>query len=324
MLNKSEKIYIAWHSWLVGSAIKRKLETSWYTNIIYRTHKELDLTNLEQTRAFFEKERPSYVFLAAAKVGWIMANLTKPAEYIYSNLQVQNNVIHMAYTYWVKKLILLWSSCIYPRQCPQPIKEEYLLTWPLEETNLPYAIAKIAWIKMCQSYNRQYGTNFISCMPTNLYGPNDNFDLQSSHVFPAMIRKFHEAKIHNQASVTLWWDGSSYREFLHVDDVADAIIFLMDNFNPTKEQNETGDIIFNIGTGKDITIKELANVMKKNIWYQWEIVRDTSKPNGTVRKLMDVTKINTLWWRHTIGLEEGIRKTYEWFLGNIENKDLKL
>lgn len=315
-MEKNAKIYIAGHRGLVWSAIKRRLESEGYANIICRTHQELDLTNQETTKHFFETEKPEYVFLAWAKVGGIMANMTQPAEYIYNNLQIQNNVIHYAYVSWVKKLIFLWSSCIYPKECPQPIKEEYLLTWPLEETNLPYAIAKIAGIKMCQSYNRQYGTNFISCMPTNLYGPNDNFDLNSSHVFPAMIRKFHEAKINNIPEITLWGDGSPYREFLHVDDVADAIVFLMDNFNPNKQQNEDGDIMFNIGTGEDITIKNLALLMKKTIGYEGEILWDTSKPNGTPRKLMNVDKLHNLWWKHTISLEDWIKKTYEWFLEN--------
>lgn len=314
----NSKIYIAWHRGLVWSAIKRRLEKEGYTNIICRTHQELDLTDQQATKTFFEQEKPDYVFLAWAKVGGIMANMTQPAEYIYNNLQIQNNVIHYAYVSGVKKLIFLGSSCIYPKECPQPIKEEYLLTWPLEETNLPYAIAKIAGIKMCQSYNRQYGTNFISCMPTNLYGPNDNFNLNSSHVFPAMIRKFHEAKVNNIPEVVLWWDGSPYREFLYVDDVADAIVFLMDNFNPTKEQNEAGDIMFNIGTGVDITIKDLAELMKKIIGYEGKITWDTSKPNGTPRKLMDVSKLHTVWWKHTLSLEEWIKKTYEWFLKKEE------
>lgn len=317
-MEKNAKIYIAGHRGLVWSAIKRRLEKEGYTNITCKTHQELDLMDQVATKAFFEQEKPEYVFLAAAKVGGIMANQDYPADFIYENLQVQNNIIHQSYLSWVKKLIFLWSSCIYPKECPQPMKEEYLLTWPLETTNLPYAIAKIAGIKMCQSYNRQYGTNFISCMPTNLYGPNDNFDFNSSHVFPAMIRKFHEAKVNNIPEVVLWWDGSPYREFLHVDDVADAIVFLMDNFNPTKEQNEAGDIMFNIGTGIDITIKDLAESMKKIIGYEGRITWDTSKPNGTPRKLMDVSKINNIWWKHTISLEEWIKKTYERFLENYK------
>lgn len=315
-MQKNSKIYIAGHRWLVWSALFRKLEREWYTNIIYKTHKELDLADFVSAKHFFETEKPEYVFLAAAKVGGIMDNFLKPAEYIYSNLQIQNNVIHNSYLSWVKKLIFLGSSCIYPKECPQPIKEEYLLTGELEKTNEPYAIAKIAGIKMCQSYNRQYGTNFIACMPTNLYGPNDNFDLNSSHVFPAMIRKFHEAKINKIPEVVLRWDGTPYREFLHVDDVADAIVFLMNNFNPTKEQNETGDIIFNIGTGVDVTIKDLSELMKKIIGYEGKIIRDTSKPNGTKRKLMDISKLRSIWWKHTISLEEWIKKTCEWFLDN--------
>lgn len=314
MMDKVAKIYIAGHAGLVWSAIKRKLEEDGYTNIIYKTHQELDLIDQEATKHFFETEKPEYVFLAWAKVGGIMANMTQPAEHIYNNLQIQNNVIHYAHVSWVKKLIFLWSSCIYPKECPQPIKEEYLLTWPLEETNLPYAIAKIWGIKMCQSYNRQYGTNFISCMPTNLYGPNDNFDLNSSHVFPAMIRKFHEAKINNIPEVVLWWDGSPYREFLHVDDVAKAIIFLMNNFNPSQEQNEAGDIMFNIWTGADITIRDLAGIIKKIIGYDGTITWDKSKPNGTPRKLMNVDKLHNLWRSHTISLEDWIKETYEWFL----------
>ncbi|MFA7298205.1 MAG: GDP-L-fucose synthase [Candidatus Absconditabacterales bacterium] len=317
-MEKNAKIYIAGHRGLVGSAIRRKLEKDGYINIICKTHQELDLMDQQATKVFLEQEKPEYVFLAGAKVGGIMANMTQPAEYIYNNLQIQNNVIHYSYLSGVKKLIFLGSSCIYPKDCPQPIKEDYLLIGPLEPTNLPYAIAKIAGIKMCQSYNRQYGTNFISCMPTNLYGPNDNFDLNSSHVFPAMIRKFHEAKINNISEVVLWGDGTPYREFLHVDDVADAIVYLMDNFNPTKEQNETGDIMFNIGTGIDITIKDLAELMKKIIGYKGKISRDTSKPNGTPRKLMDVNKLHAVGWKHTISLEEGIKKTYEWFLDNYK------
>lgn len=256
-----------------------------------------------QVKEFFEKEKPEYVFLAAAKVGGIMANNDYPAQFIYENLQIQNNVIHNSYLSGVKKLLFLGSSCIYPKECPQPMKEEYLLTGPLEATNEPYALAKIAGIKMCQSYNRQYGTNFIACMPTNLYGPNDNFDLQTSHVFPAMIRKFHEAKKSTSNSsfpskeedvVVLWGDGSPYREFLHVDDMADACVFLMNTFNPSQEQNESGEIFLNIGTGKDLTIKELAELMKKIIGYEGKIVWDTSKPNGTARKLLNVEKLNHL------------------------------
>lgn len=312
----NSKIYVAGHKWLVWSALVRRLESLWYSNIIYRTYSELDLMDYNAVKEFFEKEKPEYVFLAAAKVWGIVSNNTYPAEHIYDNLQIQNNVVHCAYLKNVKKLILLGSSCIYPRECPQPIKEEYLLTWPLEKTNEPYAIAKIAWIKLCQSFNRQYWTNCISCMPTNLYGPNDNFDPIRSHVFPALIRKFHEAKVNNLPSVTLWWDGSPYREFLHVDDMADACIFMMNNFSPTAEQNERWEIYLNVGTWEDLTIRELAEKMKKIIWYEWEIERDTSKPNWTPKKLLDVSKLSELWWRYKISLDEWIKSVYEWFLDN--------
>jgi len=315
-MNKNSKIYVAGHRWLVWSAIVRKLKESWYNNLILKTHRELDLTNQEAVKKFFEVEKPEYVFLAAAKVWWILANNTYPAEFIYQNLQIQNNVIHNSYLFWVKKLLFLGSSCIYPKYCPQPMKEEYLLTWELEPTNEPYAIAKIAWIKMCQSYNRQYWTNFIACMPTNLYWPNDNFDLENSHVLPAMIRKFHEAKENNQKEVILWWDGNPMREFLYVDDMADACVYLMNNFNPTKEQNEKWEVFVNIWTWKDITIKELANTIKKITGYKWEIVWDTNKPNGTPRKLLDVSKLEKLWWKYSIELENWVKESYEWFLEN--------
>ncbi len=315
-MESNSKIYVAWHRWLVWSAIVRRLESLWYSNIIYRTHSELDLLDYNAVKEFFGKEKPEYVFLAAAKVWGIVSNNTYPAEHMYDNLQIQNNVVHCAYLNNVKKLILLGSSCIYPRECPQPIKEEYLLTWPLEKTNEPYAIAKIAWIKLCQSYNRQYWTNYISCMPTNLYGPNDNFDSVRSHVFPALIRKFHEAKVNNLPSVTLWGDGSPYREFLHVDDMADACIFMMNNFNPTVEQNEKWEIYLNVWTWEDLTIRELAEKIKKIIWYEWKIERDTSKPNWTPKKLLDVYKLKGLWWKYQISLDDGIKSTYEWFLEN--------
>lgn len=314
-MEKNSKIYIAWHNWLVWSAILRNLEKNWYTNLIFKNSKELDLTDNNKVKEFFEKEKPEYVFLAAAKVWWIIANNNYPADFIYQNLQIQNNVIHNSYLNWVKKLLFLGSSCIYPKYCEQPMKEEYLLTWILEPTNEPYAIAKIAWIKMCQNYNRQYGTNFIACMPTNLYWPNDNFDLTSSHVLPAMIRKFHEAKLNN-SEVTLWWDWNPMREFLYVDDMADACIYMMNNFNPTKEQNESWDIFINIWTWKDITIKELAKTVQKIVWYNWKIHWDTNRPNGTPRKLQDVSKLNNLWWKYNVELEEGIKLSYEWFLNN--------
>ena len=315
-MQKNSKIYIGWHNWLVGSAILRKLKENWYINLIFKTSKELDLTDNNQVKIFFEKEKPEYVFLCAAKVGWILANKDFPADFIYQNLQIQNNVIHNSYLYWVKKLLFLGSSCIYPKNCEQPIKEEYLLTWSLEESNEPYAIAKITWIKMCQSYNRQYNTNYIACMPTNLYGPNDNFDLISSHVLPAMIRKFHEAKISWNKEVILWWDWSPMREFLYVDDMAEACIYLMNNFNPTKEQNEKWDIYVNIWTGKDLRVKELAETVQKIIWFNWDIIWDTSKPNWTPRKLLDINKLEKLWYKYKIELEEGIKKSYEWFLNN--------
>lgn len=315
-MEKSSKIYIAWHNWLVWSAILRNLEKNWYDNIIFKSSKELDLIDSNQVKKFFEKEKPEYVFLAAAKVWWIIANNNYPADFIYQNLQIQNNIIHNSYINWVKKLLFLWSSCIYPKYCEQPMKEEYLLTWVLEPTNEPYAIAKIAWIKLCQSYNRQYGTNFIACMPTNLYWPRDNFDLTSSHVLPAMIRKFHEAKINWASEVILWWDGSPMREFLYVDDMADACINIMNNFNPSKEQNESGDIFLNIWTWKDITINSLAEAVKKIVWFNWIIVWDINKPNWTPRKLQDVTKLTNLWWKYKTELEEGIKLSYDWFLNN--------
>ena len=299
-MERGVKIYVAGHKWLVWSAILRKLESEGYTNLVYRTREELDLLDYTQVKAFFEQEKPNYVVLAAAKVGGIMANNTYPAEFIYENLQVQNNVIHQSYLSWVKKLLFLGSSCIYPKDCPQPIKEEYLLTWPLEATNEPYAIAKIAGMKMCQSYNRQYGTQFIACMPTNLYGPNDNFDLEKSHVLPAMIRKFHDAKTNKQKEVILRGDGSPMREFLYVDDMVNACIFLMNTYTPSKEENESGRIFFNIGTGGDITIKGVAEIIKKIVWFEGEIVWDTNKPNGTPRKLLDVSRINALGWEYEV------------------------
>lgn len=315
-MNKTSKIYIAWHKWLVGSAILRNLQSKWYSNLILKTRSELDLLDANAVNTFFEQEKPEYVFLAAAKVWWILANSEFPAEFIFENLQVQNNIINSSFKYKVSKLLFLWSSCIYPKLAKQPIKEEYLLSWLLEPSNEPYAIAKIAWIKMCQSYNRQYGTNFIACMPTNLYWPNDNFDLTSSHVLPAMIRKFHDSKINWDDSVTLWWDWSPMREFLFVDDMAEACVYLMDNFTPTKEQNESWEIFFNIWTWVDVTIKELALTIKKIVWFEWDIIWDTSKPNWTPRKLLDVSKMSNLWWKYEVDLEEGIKKSYEWYLDN--------
>ncbi len=318
-MEKNSKIYVAWHRGLVGSALVRNLEQEGFTNLIFHTHGELDLTDTSAVRNFFMREKPEYVFLAAAKVGWVVANNTYPVDFLLTNLQIQNNVIDSAYQNGVKKLLFLGSSCIYPRLAAQPIKEEYLLTGLLEPTNDAYALAKITGIKLCQSYNRQYGTEFIACMPTNLYGPHDNFDLEKSHVMPAMIRKFHEAKINNSPSVTLWWDGSPYREFLYSDDMARGCVHLMQNFSPTKEQNEKWEIFFNLGTGKDITIKNLALLIQKIIGYTGEIVWDTSRPNGTPRKLLDVSRIESTGWRYEIELEEGIKMAYEWFLSNKSN-----
>lgn len=315
-MNAHSKIYIAWHRGLVGSAIWRELEAQGYTNLIGKTHAELDLCDTQAVKQFFDNEQPDYVFLAAAKVGGIQANNTQPADFMYQNLQIQNNLIHQSYLHGVKKLLFLGSSCIYPKACPQPIKEEYLLSDYLEPTNEPYAIAKIAWIKMCQSYNRQYGTNFIACMPTNLYGPRDNFDLNSSHVVPAMIRKFHEAQETWAHEVICRWDGSPMREFLYVDDMAQGCIHLMQHFNPTKEQNESGEIFMNIGTGEDITIKQLAEIISKIVWFKWAITRDTSKPNGTMRKVLDITRIKSAWWQAKVSLEDGLQRAYEWYLHN--------
>ncbi len=312
IIERNEKIYVAGHRGLVGSAILRKLRALGYTNMIVRTSKELDLRSQPNVKSFFEKERPDYVFLAAAKVGGIMANNTYPAEFIYDNLMIQANVIHYSYMYGVKKLLFLGSSCIYPKFAPQPIKEEYLLDGKLEPTNEPYALAKIAGIKMCQSYNRQYGTNFISVMPTNLYGPNDNFDLETSHVLPALIRKFHESKMNKEPFVKIWGTGSPRREFLYVDDLADACVFLMKNYN--------GNEIINVGVGKDISIKELALLIKEIVRYLGELKFDTSKPDGTPRKLLDVSKITNLGWKAKTSLKEGLTKTYQWYISTIEDK----
>ncbi|MFA6304888.1 MAG: GDP-L-fucose synthase [Patescibacteria group bacterium] len=313
-MNKNSKIYVAGHTGLVGSAIVRALQAAGYDNLVLKTHEELDLLNQQAVADFFAKNQPEYVFLAAAKVGGIMANNTQPAEFIYNNLQIEINIIHQAYLNKVKKLLFLGSSCIYPRECPQPMKEEYLLTGLLEPTNEAYAIAKISGIKMCQSYNRQYGTNFIAVMPTNLYGENDNFDPQSSHLLPALIKKFSEAIKNNAPSVPIWGTGVARREFLHVDDMADGCLFLMNNFNPTKEQNNQGEIFFNLGTGKDLTIKELVDLFKKITNYQGEIEWDATKPDGMPQKLQDMTKMHGLGWKHKIELEEGIKRTYDWYL----------
>jgi GDP-L-fucose synthase len=308
-MDKKSKIYLAGHRGLVGSALKRKLESKGYTNLIFRTHKELDLTNQQAVNEFFEQEKPEYIFLAAAKVGGILANSTYPAEFIYENLMIEANIIHAAYKYGVKKLLFLGSSCIYPKLAPQPLKEEYLLTGPLEETNEAYAIAKIAGIRLCKHYNQQYATNFISVMPTNLYGPNDNFDLETSHVMPALIRKFHEAKVNNEPEVVVWGTGKPLRELMHVDDMADACVYLMENY----DFSDIGEFV-NIGVGEDVTISELVELIKEIVGFEGEIKYDTLKPDGTPRKLMDVARLNGLGWKARISLKDGIKKTYEWYI----------
>ncbi len=305
-LEKHSKIYVAGHRGMVGSAILRKLEKEGYSNLLTRTSSELDLRDQQAVTAFFEKEMPEYVFLAAAKVGGIVANNTYRADFLYENLCIQNNVIHQAYKTGVKKLMFLGSSCIYPKLAPQPLKEEYLLTGLLEETNEPYAIAKIAGIKMCDAYRAQYGCNFISVMPTNLYGYNDNYHPQNSHVLPALIRKFHEAKINGTAEVLVWGSGSPMREFLFADDLADACYFLMQTYNENH--------LINIGTGKDLTIKDLALLIKKVVGFEGTLTFDSSKPDGTPRKLMDVSKLHSLGWKHQVELEEGIHLAYKDFL----------
>jgi len=305
-MEKGAKIYIAGHRGMVGSAIKRKLEQEGYTNFVTRLSTELDLRSQQQVADFFQQEKPDYVFLAAAKVGGIIANNTYRAEFLYDNLQIQNNVIHSAYLNGVTKLMFLGSSCIYPKMAPQPLEEDYLLTGPLEETNEPYAIAKIAGIKMCDAYRAQYGCNYISVMPTNLYGYNDNYHPQNSHVLPALIRRFHEAKEQGLPSVTIWGTGSPKREFLFADDLAAACYYLMQNYD------EPG--LVNIGTGEDLSIKELAEIVKQTVEFEGEITFDTSKPDGTPRKLMDVSKLHSKGWKHTIDLPEGIKLAYQDFL----------
>ncbi|MDZ5065931.1 GDP-L-fucose synthase [Clostridium perfringens] len=309
-MNKNSKIYVAGHRGLVGSAIVRNLQKKGFNNIICRTHKELDLTNQNEVRKFFEEERPEYVFLAAAKVGGIHANNTYPADFIYENLMIQNNVIKAAHDFEVKKLLFLGSTCIYPKMAPQPIKEDYLLTGSLEETNEAYAVAKIAGLEMCKFFKRQYGDNFISCMPTNLYGPNDNFDLKNSHVLPALIRKFHEAKVNNSEVVEVWGTGKPLREFLYVDDMADACVFLMENYD--------GEQHVNIGTGVEVSIRELAETVKEVVGFEGELVFNTDMPDGTPRKLTTVDKLNGLGWKHKVDLNNGITMAYEWFLENYK------
>jgi len=307
-MDKQSKIYVAGHRGLVGSAIVRKLRELGYENLVCKAHHEVDLMRQEEVEQFFDQERPEYVFLAAAKVGGILANSTYPADFIYNNLVIQTNVIHASYQFNAKKLLFLGSSCIYPKLCPQPMKEEYLLSGYLEPTNEPYAIAKIAGIKMCQYYNRQYDTHFISVMPTNLYGPNDNFDLETSHVLPALIKKFHEAKAKDRKEVEIWGTGKPRREFLHVDDLADACVYLMNHYDES-------DFI-NIGTGKDSSIRELAEIVAKVVGFEEKLRFDASKPDGTPQKLLDVSRLKSLGWSPRISLKDGIKQTYEWCLKN--------
>lgn len=315
-MEKTDKIYIAGHTGLVGSALTRNLQAQGYKNLVYRDISEMDLTRQDAVEKFFESEKPDHVFLAAAKVGGIHANNTQPAEFIYINLQIQNNIIHNAYKAGVKKLCFLGSSCIYPRLAPQPLKEDYLLDGKLEPTNEPYAIAKIAGIKMCQSYNRQYGTHYISVMPTNLFGINDNFDLQSSHVLPALIRKFIEAKRSGAPSATVWGTGTPRREFLFVDDMADACIYLMNRYD--------GNEFVNIGIGKDLTILEAATIIKEEVGFKGSLVFDASEPDGTPQKLLDVSKLNSLGWKAKTSFRDGIRRTIEWYekreIANLESQ----
>jgi GDP-L-fucose synthase len=306
-MEKSDKIYVAGHRGMVGSAICRVLKTQGFSNVIIRTSAELDLRNQAAVESFFAAEQPHYVFLAAAKVGGIHANNTFRAEFLFDNLAIATNVIHAAHTYPVKKLLFLGSSCIYPKLAPQPLKEEYLLTGALEQTNEPYAIAKIAGLKLCEAYHDQYGSNFISVMPTNLYGYGDNYDLKNSHVLPALIRKFHEAKVNGTPNVTLWGSGSPKREFLFADDLAEACVHLMLTYN--------GREIVNIGTGEDLSIRELAELIRGIVGFEGEIIWDAAMPNGTPRKLLDVSRIHSLGWKHRIGLEEGIRMAYSDFFG---------
>jgi GDP-L-fucose synthase len=307
-MESTSKIYVAGHRGMAGSAIWRALQAQGFTNLVGRARKELNLLDQAAVREFFERERPEFVFLAAAKVGGIQANNAYPAEFLFENLQLQNNIIHSAWQAKVKKLLFLGSSCIYPKMAPQPLREEYLLTGPLEPTNEAYAIAKIAGLKMCAAYRRQYGADFISAMPTNLYGPNDNYDLENSHVLPALIRKFHEAKVENRRQVVCWGTGSPRREFMHVDDLARACVFLMQNYSEEK--------FINVGTGVDVTIREAVEMVQKVIGYRGEVVWDSSKPDGTPKKLMEESRLSAMGWKAQIDLREGLKSTYESFLRN--------
>ena len=316
MINKNAVIYIAGHNGMVGSAIWRTLSAKGYTNLTGATSKELDLRNQQAVRDFIQKIKPDVIIDAAAKVGGILANNNFPFQFLMENMQIQNNLIDAAHHFGVEKFIFLGSSCIYPKLAPQPLKEEYLLTGPLEPTNEWYALAKITGVKACQALRNQFGKDYVSLMPTNLYGTHDNFDLTSSHVLPAMMRKFHEAKHNNHTAVTLWGSGTPMREFLFVDDMAQAVVFGLENTLP--------DYLYNIGTGEDLTIKQLAETIQKIVGHQGDIVWDSSKPDGTPRKLMDISKMHALGWKHKVDLEEGIQKTYNWFLENIENfKEVK-
>ena len=315
-MNKNSKIFIAGHNGMLGSSILRNLKEKGYNNIITQNHINLDLTNQKEVNQYFKENSPDYVINAAAKVGGILSNNTYRAQFIYENLMIQNNLIHSSYEFNIKKFLFLGSSCIYPRDCNQPIKEEYLLSGTLELTNEPYAIAKIAGIKMCESYWKQYGSNFISVMPTNLYGENDNFDLENSHVLPALIRKFHEAKINNKEEVTVWGSGSPKREFMYVDDCADACVFIFENINADNLYSRRVSHI-NIGCGIDITIKELSIMIGTIIGYEGNIIFDSSKPDGTKQKLLDISLLNELGWKNSLNLKEGIKKTYSWYLENI-------
>lgn len=311
VMNKNSKIYVAGSHGLVGSAIVRNLKAKGYTNILEKNHRELDLMDQLAVRSFFEAEKPAYVVLAAAKVGGIGANKAYPADFIYENMEIQNNVIKAAHDFKVTKLLFLGSSCIYPKMCPQPIKEEYLLSGYLEPTNEGYAIAKISGLKMCQFFKREYGDNFISCMPTNLYGPNDNYDLNNSHVMPALIRKFHEAVVNNEPSVEVWGSGKPLREFLYVDDMADACVFLLENYD--------GEEHVNVGTGKELTIGQLAEMVKKVVGFKGELKFNTEKPDGTMRKLLDVSKLEATGWKYKVELEDGVKMAYKWFQENYKN-----
>lgn len=313
----NKKIYVAGHSGMVGSAITNELKKRGFNNLILKEYPGLDLIRQIEVEKFFEKEKPEIVIIAAAKVGGILANNTYRAEFLYDNLMIEANLIHNSYKFGVEKLIFLGSSCIYPKLAPQPLKEEYLLSDYLEFTNEPYAIAKIGGIKLCENYFRQYGSNFYSVMPTNLYGPNDNFNLETSHVLPALIRKFHEAKEKNKDEAIIWGTGKPHREFLFVEDIADAILFLMENVD-AKDLYEKGISHINVGTGKDITINDLAELISNIVGYKGKIVHDTDKPDGTPRKLLDVSRINSLGWKYKTELREGINKTYEWFCKNLE------